>query len=1366
MKRSGSKPATAKAPAGAALSPGAVALPPTNLPPLFRPMDWLAMGVTFAIIGTFYLLTLAPEVTLEDSGELVTGAFYAGIPHPPGYPVWSIYSWIWTTLLPMGNMAWRVSVGQAFLGCLACGLLALMVSRGSSMFMEGIEALKSMSGRWEKAICFVSAVSAGLLLGLDGFMWKESVVVNRIAVTSVPWFLSVLVCLLRWIYAPQQLRYAYWAAFLFGICITTHQSLIVAAPGLEIALAAGNPRLGRDVFLGNFLVYALYWCFPLFTGGQHVFTNIQAKPGLFILFNLVGVGSLAAGLWLAFVTKAVGTYWKSVLIMAGLWTLGFSFYLYMAVSGMSNPPMEWGYPRTVEGFFHAISRGQYEQPNPTNPFTEPTRYLGQLWMLVSGAADEFTWVYVFIALVPFVFFFKMRRRERAWIIALTAMYVCLGALLMMLLNPTPDKASADLNKVFLCSSHTIVACLIGYGLALTAAFMATHYQKFRLWGLAGGLIVVVLAIVYVWDDTGKHYFGPDGPPIVLSIRELFQLIGRAFAPQQYGLPIYADLILVSLAFLFVVALLVYRQRAPLLLTLGIFGAMPLYSALAHWFPSDQRNHMFGYWFGHDMFSPPFKDQDGKPLYPPMTKDAVLFGGTDPGRFCPTYMIFCESFTPHECQPIEDQKFDRRDVYIITQNAVADPTYLCYLRAQYNRSAQIDPPFFSELIRGAFQNKDGQTNLLAHAVEPLDQFFTHVGAKIEKRRRTYTSWFDEKDFLDLPAFAAKLRPGGQQDPLSKFLYDNLSPPTQQLLGGTGDGQALRSALVADFNRLLESAKSRPLYEPERFKGVVISDYLADFIKENPKGDTGIRLSRLLLEAAYPDSIARSLGGVYPDREIYIPTLDDMQQCYADYTADVSRRMQLGKLKPGENVKSENGKLELQGEFAVMAVNGYIAKVIFDRNPKNEFFVEESLALDWMYPHLTPFGVIMKVNRNVVPAFTEEIVRKDHEFWSQYSHRLIGNWINYDTSVKDIAAFVEQVYLQRNFRGFKGDRKFIHDGDAQKSFSKLRSSIAGLYVWRMGSDCPAELRPKDDAEFQRILREADFACRQAFAFCPYSPEAVFNYVNLLVRMQRLDDAILIVETCQKLDPFNGQVNGVLHDLRKFKERPQTSSPAQRTLEQLEKAVAANPADFQTAFNLASTYLQAQDTNQALRVLNGIMNHPAVDGKAFRVLVEAYASFGNVEGLQRVGQRLRLRLSTNPGDYEASLALAADLQRLQQRSAALQVLDQIIADPAANSNAVIEAAQQFAALGDYSRVEAALQKLTRVSPDLPESWYDLAGIEASLGKSPEALAALRQAFTLSARRLASDPKAHDLKAAAEKEPRFDALRKTAAYQELLKP
>jgi len=73
---------------------------PNPVGPFFGKMDWMAALLTFAVIWTVYLLTLAPEVTLEDSGELVTGAYYAGIPHPPGYPVWTIYSWLWTVLIP------------------------------------------------------------------------------------------------------------------------------------------------------------------------------------------------------------------------------------------------------------------------------------------------------------------------------------------------------------------------------------------------------------------------------------------------------------------------------------------------------------------------------------------------------------------------------------------------------------------------------------------------------------------------------------------------------------------------------------------------------------------------------------------------------------------------------------------------------------------------------------------------------------------------------------------------------------------------------------------------------------------------------------------------------------------------------------------------------------------------------------------------------------------------------------------------------------------------------------------------------------------------------------------------------------------
>ncbi|HEY5914901.1 MAG TPA: DUF2723 domain-containing protein [Verrucomicrobiae bacterium] len=1365
--------------------------------PLFRKIDWLTLLITFAVIWVVYFLTLAPELTLEDSGELVTGSWYAGIPHPPGYPVWTIYSWLWTVLVPVGNPAWRVALAEAFAGAVACGLLSLMVSRGSSMFMESIEDLKTMTGKWESAICMVSGFVAGLLMGLDGFMWRESVAVNRIAVSSVPWFLIVLLCLLRWLYAPHQIRFLYWALFVFGVCFTTHQSLIVAGIGVQVAIAAGNRRLGRDVFFMDFVFFLLYWIYYLVTN-QHLFPNIGAKQGLLNIFVMVGLGSIVASCWMAVQTKTrgievgrnlalagvfifgllaalyrsdsgylffyavlaagslwllirqarqswnIGREWLHVIILGLLWVAGASFYLYMALSGMTNPPMQWGYPRTVEGFWHALSRGQYEQPNPTNVLVEPGRFVSQLGMLVSGIAEEYTWVIILVTLVPFLFFFRMQKRERAWLIGLSAIYLCLGVLLMVLLNPTPDRAAADLVKVFFNNSHTIVAALIGYGLALVAAFMATHYVRFRLWGIVGGTVAFILGVFTLWNATGKHFFGPAGE---IGLIDLPHWVARAFAPGHFGLPILGNLLLVAIPLGFVLALLAYRNRAPLLLTLGLFGALPLYSGLAHWFACNQHNHWFGYWFGHDMFTPPFKGADGKPIYPEMTKDAVLYGGTDPGRFCPTYMIFCESFTPHNCQPAEDQKFDRRDVYIITQNALADGTYLNYIRAHYNRSKQIDPPFFQELFRSAKEREQNYTtNLLARAVSVLDDIFEGVGARVEKRRRTYTSWFKEGDFKDLPGFAARLRPSGDQDPLSKYIYENLSSGTRQLLAAFGKTESpLRTGLAQDLNLLLDrelrndlfgkqsekdsidkeiaaGRTSEPLrqrqqqlakeiseitlYNPERFKQVPLSEYLVDFIKENPLSHTRVRLNRLLLEAAYPQSIAPSLGGVYPDREMYIATPEDSQRCFNEYLQDANKRLQHDMqfpnepkhIRPGEDVRVVENRVTVAGQVAVMAINGLLTKVMFDHNPKNEFFVEESFPLDWMYPHLTPYGIIMKINRQPLPTLTADILDRDHAFWKQYSKRFTGDIIDYDTPVKDIAEWIDKTYLRRDFNGFTGDRKFIHDDDAQKAFSKLRSSIGGIYAWRLSPQCPPQFRPKPGAEFDRILKEADFTFRQAFAFCPYSPEAVFRYVNLLLQFNRLDDALIVAKTCLKLDPYNAQVRGLINSLESWKSQRGAALPmpeAQPTvsLEAMEKSVRDNPSNFQATVELAKIYLQLQQTGRAVQLLDSVVNSSNADGPA-----------------------------------------------------------------------VVRAAMVYQDIFNMPKLESALERLVKLSPDSPEAWYDLAGMKANLRKDKEALGALSQALNLNAQRLHREPGARNLVTNLAIDQRFAGLRQSPDFQKLI--
>ena len=279
----------------------------------------------------------------------------------------------------------------------------------------------------------------------------------------------------------------------------------------------------------------------------------------------------------------------------------------------------------------------------------------------------------------------------------------------------------------------------------------------------------------------------------------------------------------------------------------------------------------------------------------------------------------------------------------------------------------------------------------------------------------------------------------------------------------------------------------------------------------------------------------LRGIYGDK-IYIPTDADLQQCFGDYSADAQRRSQQNKLKPGESFKMVDGKPQISGQVAVMEINGLLAKIIFDKKPDREFFIEESFPLDWMYPYLEPHGLIMKINRQPMANLSDEIVRNDHDYWTKYVSPMIGDWLNSDTSVGEIAAFVEKVYVKKDLSGFKGDLRFIQSSDTQKMFSKLRSSIAGLYAWRAQ-------HATDASEKQRINDAADFAFRQAWALCPYSPEAVFRYVSLLLDQKRGGDALLVAETAAQMPAMHGkdgdQLRTLVEQLKKFQKGKQGSS-----------------------------------------------------------------------------------------------------------------------------------------------------------------------------------------------------------------------------------
>jgi hypothetical protein len=271
---------------------------------------------------------------------------------------------------------------------------------------------------------------------------------------------------------------------------------------------------------------------------------------------------------------------------------------------------------------------------------------------------------------------------------------------------------------------------------------------------------------------------------------------------------------------------------------------------------------------------------------------------------------------------------------------------------------------------------------------------------------------------------------------------------------------------------------------------------------------------LTQNALPDApYLEYLRGMY-GAKIYTPTDEDLGKCLEDYRQDAGQRLSTHQLKPGENVTvGTDGKVQVNGQMARIQVKALLAKLIFDKNPGREFYIEEGFPLDWMYPYLEPHGLIFKMNRQPRPGLSDEIVKQDHGYWRSFVRPMIGDWLTDDTSVDKVAAFAKKTFGKQDFSGFTGDPRFVQNAYSRKMFSKLRSSLGGLYAWHLQQASGA-------IEKERMAREADFAFRQAWALCPDSNEVVFRYVALLMEQKRVADAVLVAETAAQMPSMQGQ------------------------------------------------------------------------------------------------------------------------------------------------------------------------------------------------------------------------------------------------------
>jgi hypothetical protein len=266
----------------------------------------LSAAVTIFVMGV-YLLTLSPGVSWahhsEDSGDLISAAWVAGIPHPTGYPLFCMLGWLWSHIIRFGHVAWRMNAFSGLWGALASGIMVRCIWRSLSLLPSDTFAKLT---RFDRSL---ASVSGGLLLGLSTYAWQQSVItevytLNLFFMTLVTW---VLIELLAGAREAEESRVEVWAVrrerlvmalgLSWGFALTNHMTSLLLFAGIITTLAFGNLGLRSKEFLKG----ALCWAVPLLC------------------------------------------------------------YLYLPIRSAMNPPLDYGNPQTWDGFVWMVTGKQFKK---------------------------------------------------------------------------------------------------------------------------------------------------------------------------------------------------------------------------------------------------------------------------------------------------------------------------------------------------------------------------------------------------------------------------------------------------------------------------------------------------------------------------------------------------------------------------------------------------------------------------------------------------------------------------------------------------------------------------------------------------------------------------------------------------------------------------------------------------------------------------------------------------------------------------------------------------------------------------------------------------------------------------------------------
>jgi hypothetical protein len=179
---------------------------------------WVGIGLPILALA-LYVRTLAPSVMPGDYAEFQFSAAILGVPHPTGYPLYILLGKLFT-LLPVGDVAYRVNLSSAVYMAAAVGVLYAL-------------ALRVLNLMGLKSVWWAAGIGAGLF-AVAPTVWSMSLVARSYALNALL-VGCVVFSLVTWRTTGPN-RWFYASCLFIGLSMVHHGTTYLLLPAYGVYL--------------------------------------------------------------------------------------------------------------------------------------------------------------------------------------------------------------------------------------------------------------------------------------------------------------------------------------------------------------------------------------------------------------------------------------------------------------------------------------------------------------------------------------------------------------------------------------------------------------------------------------------------------------------------------------------------------------------------------------------------------------------------------------------------------------------------------------------------------------------------------------------------------------------------------------------------------------------------------------------------------------------------------------------------------------------------------------------------------------------------------------------------------------------------